>query len=155
MLLDLVLTPHSNTEVDFLHSTSLSLTTMAPVEDNKWYTIHLYNEFHDDGAGDEVVDLDSGSSNNGTHCKVWTYKDDGGSGRYNMSWRAVIADKNMDDGTIYWSFQNRAGTTYMDLNHGSNGVGTQVQGWGTNGSNAQQWSLVETKGNDRQTVCWR
>lgn len=129
---------------------------MAPVEDNKWYSIHTYNEFATGGVGYRAIDLDNGSSENGTHCQFWTYPDDENDpGRFNMSWRAVIADKDMDTGTVYWSFQNRSGTTYMDMNHGSNDVGTMVQGWNTNGSKAQQWALIEAKGNDGTTTCWR
>lgn len=129
---------------------------MAPIEDNKWYSIHLYDQFEGNGIGRTVIDLNDGNGGNGTHCQYWDYPEDENDGRrYNMSWRATIADKDMNTGTVYWSFQNRAGTTWMDLNHGSKDIGTMVQGWTTNGSNAQQWELVEAKAPDGKTSCWR
>jgi len=87
------------------------------------------------------IDLDDGSSKNGTKCNAYPlaakFPKHGSNVDAAREWLAT----RTDDG--YWRFKNRASGTYLEINDGSSVPGTAVQAWSGNEKvGAQQWELI-------------
>jgi len=89
--------------------------------------------------GGSVLDLDNGSSGNGTAIQGWQFNPNAG----DQQWRIFKAEI---DG--FWRLQNVASGTYMDLAGGSPNDGNKIQGWQHVNNDNQLWTLraVTTRG---------
>ena len=82
------------------------------------------------------VDLNAGTRGNGARVVLWD-----GYGSDNSSWWVE------DNGDGTYSFRNRGTDRYFDVTGGLNEMGTMIEQWEGNSTNAQKFRLVEVKEN--------
>ena len=99
------------------------------------------------GSG-TAIDLNNGGGNNGTKVQGWHPAWNSGKIQ-NQAWIFV------DQGNSYWKLFNKAGGSCMDLDNGSKGNGTPIQGWGSTNTDAQLWKFEQVGDRNGMPAAWK
>lgn len=92
-------------------------------------------------ASNSCLDLNNGSKSNGTSVQGWG-QDFRSDKIKNQIWRMRREDRN----SPFFKLFNKASDTVLDLNDGSDGNGTKIQGWGSADVENQLWQFEKATG---------